>query len=69
MDKPNPFLKGENKQGFKSFISDWWTWLDLTNYALFVYFILIRISLINMIMHPDNFVKGAVLLPLCASVI
>jgi hypothetical protein len=62
-------VEGEYLLGFKSFLSDFWTWLDLCNYVLFLYFILIRISLVNMIMHPDNFVKGAVLLPLCASVI
>jgi hypothetical protein len=62
-------VDGEYLLGFKSFLSDVWTWLDLCNYLLFLYFILIRISLVNMIMHPDNFVKGDVLLPLCASVI
>jgi len=50
------------RPGLKTFLTDFWTWLDTTNYLLFIYFIIIRISLVNMILNPNNTVKGAVLL-------
>ena len=61
-DREDPFGRNEPAVGLKTFLTDFWTWLDLMNYLLFIYFIIIRISLINMILNPDNAVKGAVIL-------
>jgi hypothetical protein len=61
-DKESPFDKNMVRPGLKTFLTDFWTWLDTTNYLLFIYFIIIRISLVNMILNPNNTVKGAVLL-------
>jgi hypothetical protein len=59
-DKEDPVLEGEVYPGFKSFLTNMWTWLDTINYILFIVFILVRISLISMILHPSNAVKGTV---------
>jgi len=61
-DYQDPVLDDEVHLGFKSFITDAWTFLDMINYALFLMFIVIRVSLITMILNKDNAVKGVFIL-------
>ena len=43
--------------GLFAFLTDKWTLVDALNYILFVYYIVLRISLIQMISHENNVIK------------
>jgi len=43
--------------GFKNFLSDKWTIVDLANYGLFVYYIIMRVDLVRTILHEDNIIQ------------
>ncbi|EKX48586.1 hypothetical protein GUITHDRAFT_136691 [Guillardia theta CCMP2712] len=43
--------------GLLAFLTDKWTLVDALNYILFVYYIVLRISLIQMITHENNVIK------------
>ena len=56
-DYQDPVMDDDIHPGFKSWLYDLWTWLDGINYALFVLFIFIRVSLISMIVNKNNAIR------------
>lgn len=55
-------LKGEKNveashNGLKSFFLDKWTLVDILNYLLFIYYIILRISLTQMITSKNNIIQ------------
>jgi len=45
------------KGGFKNFLMDKWTIIDVANYGLFVIYIVMRVELVRTILHKDNIIQ------------